>query len=592
MAFENNNSTQVGTKGSDVYTANGVDDPRVALSALLVQGCDTDTITSGLDAILSSGDKQMIEDAFVLLFQARDVRGGKGIRDVSQTMIWHLLTGTKHQQIMLNLLEQIPEYGSWRDLKVLAVETKKELPLSADEILSRITSLFVNQLKIDEWNLLQGSPISLAAKYAPRECHKDPYEKQLAKELGVLLAPHVPILSTRMGLYRKRISALNKAIDTTEIKMCGKHWADIEPSKVPGRCLNKNTKAFLNQPSTYKTPEHPRPSKEQDRILCAQHFSEHFAKAARGEAKVNGSKTLYPHEVIKKVVRAIVGNRVEYCCGDYDSTVQTILSPEEQDSIVGVWNQMVKDAKEGGGLGRSLAMCDFSGSMQSSSTNGDTPYWVSMAMGLLISEVTTEEFKDVFLTFDSTPTLHHLPKGDIFQRVSSISNSIAQGTSTDFQKAMDLVLQRCKDMRVKPGQEPQNLIVLTDMNWDQACGSHESSYYTGNRYRHVVKTDSWQTHVEMIREAFKRAGEDMWGEGQGLKMPTIVIWNIAATSTDFHAKADTEGVVMLSGWSPSLFKVLQTEGVVQWTPYQALRLQLDDPRYEPVRSRVREMLSP
>jgi hypothetical protein len=155
---------------------------------------------------------------------------------------------------------------------------------------------------------------------------------------------------------------------------------------------------------------------------------------------------------------------------------------------------------------------------------------------------------------------------------------------------MDLVLERCKAMRVRPGQEPENLIVLTDMNWDQACASNEYSGYTGNRYRNVVKTDPWQTHVEMIRESFKRAGEDMWGAGQGLKMPRIVIWNIAATSTDFHAKADTEGVVMLSGWSPSLFKVLQKEGVMIQTPYQALRAQLDDERYNPVRARVESWL--
>jgi hypothetical protein len=271
------------------------------------------------------------------------------------------------------------------------------------------------------------------------------------------------------------------------------------------------------------------------------------------------------------------------------------MPAEEKNSLIGVWNQMVKDAKEGGGLGRSLAMCDFSGSMQSSGSNGDTPYWVSMAMGLLISEVTTKEFKDVFLTFDSSPQFHYLPKGDIFQRVASISGHLAQGTSTDFQKAMDLVLARCKRERVKPGEEPENLIVLTDMNWDQACGSDTAGLYTGNRYRHVVKTDTWQTHVEMIRESFKRAGEDMWGSEAdgglgGLKMPRIVIWNIAATSTDFHARADTEGVVMLSGWSPSLFKVLQKEGVVIQTPYQALRCQLDDERYDPVRERVEKWL--
>jgi hypothetical protein len=387
---------------------------------------------------------------------------------------------------------------------------------------------------------------------------------------------------------------LNKVANTVEIQMCDKHFAEIKPEEVPGRALQKYTKAFLNQPSTYRYALHPRPSLEEDRIEAAEHFSEHFAKAAKGEAKLNGSKTVFPHELVKKIVygmRLAKSYNQSYRYDDSEEEAVVLMPTEEKNSLIGVWNQMVKDAKEGGGLGRSLAMCDFSGSMQSSGSNGDTPYWVSMALGLLISEVTTKEFEDVFLTFDSTPSFHHLPKGDIFERVASISGGLAQGMSTDFQKAMDLVLQRCKEMRVRPGQEPENLIVLTDMNWDQACGSHEQSAYTGNRYRHVVKTDAWQTHVEMIKEAFTRAGEDMWGTGQGLKMPRIVIWNIAATSTDFHAKTDTEGVVMLAGWSPSLFKVLQKEGVVIQTPYAALRCQLDDERYHPVRARVEAWLS-
>jgi hypothetical protein len=382
---------------------------------------------------------------------------------------------------------------------------------------------------------------------------------------------------------------MNRVAHTVEVPMCAKHFAEIKPEEVPGRALQKYTKAFLNQPSTFRHPLHLRPSVDADRVECALIFAEHFAAAAKGEAKLNGSKTVFPHELIKKVVHSMGRSRYSYC--EDSEPRDTSMSSEEKDALIGVWNQMVKDAKEGGGLGRSLAMCDFSGSMQSSGSNGDTPYWVSMALGLLISEVTTKEFEDVFLTFDSTPKLHHLPKGDIFQRVASIRGGLAQGTSTDFQKAMDLVLERCKAMRVRPGQEPENLIVLTDMNWDQACASNEYSGYTGNTYRHHVKTDPWQTHVESIRKSFKRAGEDMWGQGQGLTMPRIVIWNIAATSKDFHAKADTEGVVMLSGWSPSLFKVLQKEGVVIQTPYAALRCQLDDERYDPVRARVEAWLA-
>jgi len=556
MAFSSSSLTTVGTKGSDVYTATGVGDPRVALSVLLTRGANPFTLRRGVEAVLGMENKEeALKDLCVLAFQTRDVRGGKGERAVAFEILKTLVEHPQYTLLTESLLELVPEYGSWRDLFVFA---QSHAPL-------RIQDLVVEQLSKDLHSVSQGKAVSLMAKYAPRE---DKFPEQF-KALANRMYPNEPKYSRRCKMLRQSLSSLNKAAKTVEIQMCGKQFATIDPGHVPGRALQKYTKAFLNDRSTYRYPEHYRPSQDQDRVECAEHFREHFAKAAKGVAKLNGSKTVFPHELIKKVV-----------------TAGRSMRDEERDAIVGVWNQMVADAKQGGGLGRSLAMCDFSGSMQCSGTNRDTPYWVSMAMGLLISEVTTNEFKDTFFTFDSTPTLHTLPSGTIFQRVDSIAHHLGQGTSTDFQKAMDLVLQRCKEQRVRPGEEPENLIVLTDMNWDEAYGSHQSSAYTGNRYRHVVKTEEWQTHVGMIREAFKRAGEDMWGPGQGLTMPRIVIWNIASTSTDFHAKADTEGVVMLSGWSPSLFKVLQKEGVVIQTPYQALRAQLDDPRYDLVRQKV------
>lgn len=575
MAFNTTSLTQIGTKGSDVYTAVGVEDPRVALSVLLTRGAEVATIRAGVDAVLAMDDKeQAIKDIFVMAFQTRDVRGGKGERAVAYEMLKALLENKEVSSLASDILDLVPEYGCWRDL----------FQLAQTHATPRVLDIAEHQFHKDQATLA-GGKVSLMAKHAPRE---DKYPEQY-KSLANRLFADEPKFSRRLKALRQALSALNKAAHTVEVEMCSKHFAEIKPEEVPGRALQKYTKAFLNQPSTYRHPLRPRPSADKDRVECAEHFTEHFAKAARGEAKLNGSKTVFPHELIKKVVHSMGRSRGPYF--DDEMGDSSSMTQEEKDAIVGVWNQMVKDAKEGGGLGRSLAMCDFSGSMQSSGTNGDTPYWVSMALGLLISEVTTKEFEDVFLTFDSDPLLLHLPKGDIFTRVASIGGNIAQGTSTDFQKAMDLVLQRCKAMRVRPGEEPENLIVLTDMNWDQACASHQAGYYTGHKYRHHVKTDPWQTHVEMIRESFYRAGEDMWGPGRGLKMPRIVIWNIAATSTDFHAKTDTEGVVMLSGWSPSLFKVLQKEGVVIQTPYQALRCQLDDERYDAVRARVIKWLA-
>ena len=604
--------TTIGVKGSDVYTTDAFQtfgEKMVALNALLTRGVSAATVQAAVSEVFTlptDNYNGIIEELLVLAFQTRDVRGGKGERDISRYIFEYLLMEPKAKELTLDLLDLFAEYGCWQDLF--------KLP---HECLPRVKQIVKEQFAKDETaikayeaaiaNEVAGwggeeppkkPNVSLLAKWLPREGQPG------AIEMVCTLVPGSMFHGTRMKLYRKKVAAVNRFLQTVEVKMCAGDWEEIVPGNVPGRAVKKYVKAFLNEKGTTKKGEHApkgvlRHPDDLVRMACREHFQEHFSKSAKGEVKAKGADTLFPHEVVKKAVKLlnedarIAGGRWHHE-GDSEDECEDggeTAGEAERNHLRGVWSAMVEKAKEGGGLGRSLAMCDFSGSMRCSGTNGDTPYWVSMALGLLISEVTTEEFKNSFLTFDSTPRMHTLPEGDLLTKLASFDpNTMSQGTSTDFQKAMDLVLAQCKAKRVKPGQEPENLIVLTDMAWDQACGSDHQSYYTGNSYRNVVKTAEWQTHVEMIREAFKRAGEDMWGEGQGLKMPTIVIWNIAATCQDFHATASTPGVVMLSGWSPSLFKVLQTKGVVNMTPADALRIQLEDKRYDLVRERVREFL--
>jgi hypothetical protein len=425
-------------------------------------------------------------------------------------------------------------------------------------------------------------PETLAAKWAPRENSK---YHEMAKAIAQKNVQLVSNYRAQMHHYRQLLSELNAKLKTTEVLMCAGKWHMIEPAKVPGRAGKLYTKAFLNLPTTYHAKGEPKPTgayrhpNDPKRMECRAHFQTHYTKASKGEAKVHGAHTLFPHEVVEK---AAMGYK---------------LTAAEKDHLNAVWIQMVEQAKAAGGLGRSIFMSDFSGSMSG------TPYWVSMALGILGSQVCGDEFKDRLMTFDSTPTWHTFaPGSDLFARIESIKHSrCGHGLSTDFQKAMDLVLQTLKEKRCSPGQEPENLIVLTDMGWDQACSSSETSNYTGNVYRHVVKSKQWQTHIQMIQEAFKRAGEDMWGPptgdpkegaGHGFKPPRIVIWNLRADpQTDFHATADTPGVAMLSGWSPSQFEVLQKEGPRQMTAYEMLRLELDNLRYEKVRNRIRAILA-
>ena len=540
-------ASKVGIKGSDVYETTG--DPRVDLSVMLVRGLTAEKIQVGVEAVLAMPSKEALEDLCVLLFQTRNIRGGKGERALAYDMLGAL--DKKQHALSLALLPLFSHYGCWKDLFVLGQNMAFK---------ETVLDLTVKQFADDNAAIkAERGKVSLLAKWAPRE---KSFNGLLAKTLANRLFTHSAILSERMKMYRKMVSALNKHIDTVEVKMCDRHFADIEPSHVPGRALQKYRKAFLNEASTFKNGHHDKFAKgerstEYDRVEAAIHFSEHFSAGAKGDVILKGADTVYPHEVLEAVYNGA-------------------SSEAERNLRLGQWLAFVAKAKEGGALKNCLAMCDFSGSMDG------LPKMVSLALGLLIAEVSGS---NKILTFDSEPKWHTFdPKQDLYQKVAYIGD-IGQGLSTDFQKAMDLVLADIKERRCRPEEVPKDLIVFTDMGWDHACSSSEQSPWTGNSYRHNTKTEQWQTHIQMIRENFKRAGEDMWGIP--FVPPRIVIWNLRAAYDDFHARADEEGVVMLSGWSPALFKVLQEKGVEVLTPYAALRLQLDNPMYQPVRDLVR-----
>jgi hypothetical protein len=530
----------------------------VDLNVKCVRGADAAVLSAALDSVLVLKTQEALEDAFVLAFHSRNIRGGKGEKAIFQTLYSRLC---ETQGIVAKaLLDLIPHYGCWNDLLVLAEATPRK------EITQTIVNFYADTLHKE--SKLE-KPATLAAKWAPREGSK---HKDLAKRIAWVMFPPQQH-SAQMRHYRRLVADMNAKLNTVETLMCSDRWDMIKPGSVPGRAGKLYSKAFLNLPSTHKvkgeTKEEFRHPDNEKRMICRRNFEAHFAAAARGEAKVHGADTLFPHEVVQKASE------------DHG------LSAAEKDQLNAVWLSMVAKAKAAGGLGRSIFMSDFSGSM------AGTPYWVSMALGILGSQVCSAEFKDKLMTFDSNPIWHHFTAdSDLFARIRTIESSgIGQGLSTDFQKAMDLVLTTLKTERVRPGQEPENLIVLTDMGWDQACSSSEMSDYTGNSYRHVVKTARWQTHVAMIQEAFKRAGEDMWGPGQGFTAPRIVIWNLRASpQTDFHATADTPGVAMLSGWSPTQFEILMKEGPRQMTAYEMLRLELDDPKYLRVRERIRAII--
>jgi len=252
--------TTIGVKGSDVYTTDAFQtfgEKMVALSALLTRGVSEATVQAAVSEVFtmpSHDHNSVIEELLVLAFQTRDVRGGKGERDASKYIFEYLLMEPKTKEVTLDLLDLFAEYGCWQDL----------FKMANHETYPRIKQIVKEQFAKDEAAIYAykwAAQASEVAGWGGEEKAKKPKVSLLAKWLpregqpGVIemvctLVPGTMFHGTRMKLYRKKVAAVNKFLQTVEVKMCAGDWEEIEPGTVPGRAVKKYVKAFLNEKGT------------------------------------------------------------------------------------------------------------------------------------------------------------------------------------------------------------------------------------------------------------------------------------------------------------------------------------------------------
>ena len=84
-----------------------------------------------------------------------------------------------------------------------------------------------------------------------------------------------------------KLSGSNGGSDTTQVKMAGKDWKNIDFNKVTSITLRKQKNAFLNKTKTATVKWHL-----EDRCLCAENYKQHITKALSGDktAKVHGKR--------------------------------------------------------------------------------------------------------------------------------------------------------------------------------------------------------------------------------------------------------------------------------------------------------------
>lgn len=529
-----NRTQKRGVNGANVYTEKGVGDARVTLFTMLNRDLEEEYIQKYVEEIVMRGSLKETCDLFVMAFQTRDIRGGKGEKKLFYSFMKALYSF--HPNTTRRMLRLVPEYGCWRDMW----ELWNEIPELSDDILRIVKSQFM--MDLTNASLGNVEDMSLLAKWLPRE--KSATYRGLARWIAYTLYPNERSECRQMIRYRKETSFMNSKLKTVEVHMCAGKWRKIKPEAVPGRCLKLHNNAFLNEGKN-GVLRHPDRS---DRMKCRDHFLEFVQDLASGEKKAHGAHVVLPHEM---VVTAL---------DSHTSIEQHIINQAQ-------WDSVREETLKLGGLGKAIAMCDFSGSM------AGIPLQVSMALGVLISECTHHAFRDHILTFDSEPEWHSFAGHTTLQSKVRSLDGCGQGLNTDFNKACRMILNRMHQCRVPVDEAPEDLIVITDMGFDQAC-----------RY------SQWESQISDIRHEFQKAGERLWGKGNGWKAPHIVIWNVRAEFKDFHATAHQEGVIQLSGWSPSMLKVLQKGGAQMATPYHGMRTVLDDERYDPVRAVWRDSM--
>lgn len=560
---------QLGENGSPEYTSDGVEDPRVALFFALVRGITRDRVNELLDKSLERAD--LVADAIVMAFQTRNCRGGKGERELFYFMVLHLYK--TYPKTVADLIQSIPHYGTYKDwFQLISLADEGDSAL-----VDSIYTLAVEQLRKDREVLASGKKgaVSLLAKWAPRE------SKAFDKQASVLAKKLFPGSSTAKKEYRKLLASLNKELNTTEIRMCANQWDTIDFGNVPSVAMLKYRKAFLNEkvksvPTASEEETGNRHPDKEVRINCRKRLREEILQ---GKACKLKGKQLFPHEIVSKFWGGYSETHVSTLEAD-------LLQRQWEDIRENVKLAMSEATREGTSpsvdLGKLVAVADVSGSMSG------IPMLVSIALSILVSELAAPEFANRFLTFSQDPTWVTFADGASLAEKTRITARAPWGMNTDFTKAMNLILDTAVKANLKPDEIP-DLIVFSDMQFDSAR----------------TRSGDWETHYERLVRKYKEAG--LKACGIPWSPPHIIFWNLRGDTRGSPAAADTEGVTMLSGFSPSLLKLLLageteleakeviTEVInedgdvvvvkekVKKTPYDTLRLALDDVEYNKVR---------
>lgn len=433
--------------------------------------------------------------ALKCLFYIRDVRGGQGERRFFKVAMKWL--ASEDAGAARRNLEHIPMFGRWDDLFIFfGTELEKDA-----------LDFIKHQLALD----VQCKTPSLLGKWMPSENTSSAKTRANARVIRSYLG-----MTSKQ--YRKTLSTLRQRINVLERLMSAGQWDLIEFDKIPSKAGFKYKNAFARHDIERMKAEKP-----------VQSYAD-FAKDKT--TKVN-AKALYPYEVVAKGVRA---------AGFAMDNTDRLMVNKYWENLADYFN---------GKTFNGLAVVDTSNSM--TWYGGDAcPLNVAISIGMYCAERAKGPFAGHYVSFSSRPRLVSVEGVDFCDKVRRIYKANLC-ENTNIEATFDMLLNTAIQNNCTQDELPENIIILSDMEFDAARGWYRS--------------DNINTLMENIRVKWANFG---------YRLPHLIYWNVQARQNNVPENIGCDLVSYVSGMSPSIFETILSGK----TGYDLMMEKLNSPRYE------------
>ena len=454
--------------------------------------------------------------ALKCLFYIADARGGQGERRFFR-VCYKWLAKNDVEAARRNM-KLIPEYRRWDDLYCL-VDTALETEMFA---------FLKEQLALD----IQSKTPSLLAKWLKSENTTSADSRALASRTR-------KAFGMTAKQYRKTLSMLRTKINIVEKLMSENRWDEIEFDKIPSRAGLIYKNAF---------------ARHDIERMKANPTIQSYEAFVKDETTTVNAKTLYPYECVDKAFKAMRSG------WGYGGGVA--LDNVDRLAVNKYWANLEDYFKDS--VFNGMAIVDTSGSMTGSTASA--PINVAISLGLYCAEKAQGPFANHFITFSSNPTFVEVEGVDFCDKVVRMSHA-NWGGSTNIEAAFDMMLNVAVRNNCSQDEIPQNLIIISDMEFD-ACATSgprsEERWFYGS-----ARIEDKKTLMETI--------EKRWA-AKGYKMPNLVFWNVDARQNNIPMKVK-DGISFVSGMSPSIFQQIMSGKTAADLMYEVL----DSERYKAVK---------